>query len=275
VRWSAWVIVRLWITVVAMTDASEQRLSGKVVLVTGAARGLGRTYCEVMAGHGAAVVAADINDCSATVDAVVTGGGKGIGVALDVTDPGSCQEAVAEATDTFERLDGVVNNAALYATLSTAPIEALPDGEWQAAMDVNVTGVFNMCRAAVPALKEAGGGSIVNVSSLAAVYGMANSLHYTTSKAAVLGLTRGLARELGRSWIRVNAIAPSAVLTEGTEEFFGDKHEKALEIIAGQQAIRRNLEPSDVAGTVVYLMSDESKFITAQTLMVDGGTIAT
>ncbi|MDH3293094.1 MAG: SDR family oxidoreductase [Acidimicrobiia bacterium] len=263
-----------------MTSSSEtgggrQRLADKVILVTGAARGLGRIYCEVLAGHGAPVVAADVNDCSATVEAVTGAGGQAVAVTLDVTDPDSCRAAVEAATDRFGRLDGLVNNAALYATLSSAPIEALPDDEWHAAMAVNVTGVFNMCRAAVPALREAGGGSIVNVSSLAAVYGMANSLHYTTSKAAVLGLTRGLARELGRHWIRVNAIAPSAVRTEGTEEFFGDKHDKALEIIASQQAIRRNLDPTDVAGTVVYLMSDESRFITAQTLMVDGGTIAT
>jgi 3-oxoacyl-[acyl-carrier protein] reductase len=258
-----------------MTGSNDARLADKVILVTGAARGLGRTYCEVMAGHGAAVIAADINDCDTTVAAVAASGGEALPVGLDVTDPDSCRAAVAAATERFGRLDGLVNNAALYATLSSAPIESLPDDEWHAAMAVNVTGVFNMCRAATPALKESGGGSIVNVSSLAAVYGMANALQYTTSKAAVLGLTRGLARELGRHWIRVNAIAPSAVLTEGTEEFFGDKHEKALEVIASQQAIRRNLDPADVAGTVVYLMSDDSKFITAQTLMVDGGTIAT
>ncbi|MDH4280076.1 MAG: SDR family oxidoreductase, partial [Acidimicrobiia bacterium] len=178
--------------------------------------------------------------------------------------------------DSFGGLDGVVNNAALYATLTMAPFDQLSTDEWQAAMDVNVTGVFNVCRAAVKAMKERGGGSIVNIASLAAVYGMANALHYTTSKAAVIGLSRGLARELGRHWIRVNAVAPSAVKTEGTSEFFGsDDMDRALDIIAGQQALRRNLEPNDVAGTIVYLMSDASKFVTAQTLMVDGGTIAT
>jgi len=258
-----------------MSISPGDRLAGKVVLVTGAARGLGRTYCETMSALGAAVAVTDISDCRPAVDSVEAAGGRAIGLSLDVTDPDSCREAVAATIDRFGRLDGLVNNAALYATLTSAPIESLPDEEWAAAIEVNVTGVFNMCRAAVPALKNAGGGSIVNVSSLAAVYGMANSLHYTTSKAAVLGLTRGLARELGRFWIRVNAIAPSAVTTEGTEEFFGDKHAKALEIIAGQQALRRNLEPSDVAGTVVHLISDESRFVTAQTLMVDGGTIST
>jgi NAD(P)-dependent dehydrogenase (short-subunit alcohol dehydrogenase family) len=250
-------------------------LDGKVVLVTGGARGLGRTYCETLAAQGAAVVAADLSDHTPTVDSVTAAGGEALGVALDVTDPDSCRAAVAATVERFGRLDGLVNNAAMFATLSTAPFDALSDNEWDAAMQVNVTGVFNMCRAAVGALKDAGGGSIVNISSLAAVFGMPYSLHYTTSKAAVLGLTRGLARELGRYQIRVNSVAPSAVLTEGTEEFFGEKHDKALQVIASQQAIRRNLEPEDVAGTVAYLISDASQFVTAQTLMVDGGTIAT
>jgi 3-oxoacyl-[acyl-carrier protein] reductase len=124
-------------------------------------------------------------------------------------------------------------------------------------------------------MRESGGGSIVNISSLAAVYGLPNALHYTTSKAAVLGLTRGLARELGRSWIRVNAVAPSAVDTEGTREFFGENSEHALEVIAKQQSLRRTLDPADVAGTILYLISDASKFVTGQTLMVDGGTVST
>ena len=249
-------------------------LDGKVVLVTGAARGLGRAFCEVLAAHGTAVVAADIAESRATVGSVATAGGQALGVNLDVTDRASCESAVAATVDRFGRLDGLVNNAALYATLSMTAFDRLADDEWEAAMDVNVTGVFNMCRAAVDALK-ANGGSIVNIASLAAVYGMANSLHYTTSKAAVIGMTRGLARELGRHWIRVNAVAPSAVRTEGTVQFFGDGVDRALDVIAGQQSLRRNLEPSDVAGTIVYLMSDASRFVTAQTILVDGGTIAT
>jgi NAD(P)-dependent dehydrogenase (short-subunit alcohol dehydrogenase family) len=251
------------------------RLDGKVVLVTGGARGLGRAYCEAAAHQGARVVAGDLADCGATVSSVADAGGGAAGVHLDVGDARSCEEAVAATVERFGRLDGLVNNAALYATLSSAPFDRLDPAEWESALRVNVTGVFNMCRAAVGPMREAGGGSIVNVSSLAAVYGLPNALHYTTSKAAVLGLTRGLARELGRHWIRVNAIAPSAVLTEGTEEFFAGNRDKALGIIASQQALRRNLEPSDVTGTVIHLLSDESRFVTAQTLMVDGGTVAT
>jgi 3-oxoacyl-[acyl-carrier protein] reductase len=126
----------------------------------------------------------------------------------------------------------------------------------------------------VPVMREGGeGGSIVNIASLAAVYGMPFSLHYATSKAAVIGLTRSLARELGRDWIRVNTVAPSAVMTEGTEEFFGDKLDRAKQVIAQGQALQKNLETADLAGTVLYLASDMSRFVTGQTVMVDGGTV--
>jgi NAD(P)-dependent dehydrogenase (short-subunit alcohol dehydrogenase family) len=122
-------------------------------------------------------------------------------------------------------------------------------------------------------MRQSSGGSIVNIASLAATYGMPFALHYSTSKAAVIGLTRGLARELGRDNIRVNAIAPSAVLTEGTQEFFGAKHAKALEVIAASQSIPRNLVPSDLAGTAIWLLSGASDFVTGQTISVDGGTV--
>jgi 3-oxoacyl-[acyl-carrier protein] reductase len=122
-------------------------------------------------------------------------------------------------------------------------------------------------------MRAAGGGSIVNISSLAALYGLPYALHYTTSKAAVIGLTRGLAREVGRANIRVNAIAPSAVLTEGTRQFFGEKYEGALKTIAAGQAIPRNLDTTDVAGAVRWLLSDDSRFVTGQTIAVDGGTV--
>ena len=140
-------------------------------------------------------------------------------------------------------------------------------------MAVNVKGIWNCCKAAVPAMRQAGSGSIVNIASLAATYGMPYGLHYTASKAAVIGLTRGLARELGRDRIRVNALAPSAVLTEGTNEFFGDKLDRALQAVKAGQTIQRNLVPSDLTGSVTWLLSDESGFVTGQTIAVDGGTV--
>jgi p-cumic alcohol dehydrogenase len=245
----------------------------KVVAITGAARGLGREFACSLAAAGARVIAADINDCAATLELVAAQNGDGIAVSLDVTDPGSARAMVEAGLKAFGRIDGLINNAALYGALHGGRFDAIDEAEWDAAMAVNVKGIWNCCKAAVPAMREAGGGSIVNIASLAATYGMPYGLHYTTSKAAVIGLTRGLARELGRDRIRVNALAPSAVVTEGTAEFFGDKLDRALATIKSGQTIQRNLMPADLVGTVMWLVSDASGFVTGQTIAVDGGTV--
>jgi 3-oxoacyl-[acyl-carrier protein] reductase len=245
----------------------------KVIVITGAARGIGQEYAKSFGAAGARITAADIHDCSATVDLVKQAGGEAIAVHVDVADSASATAMSQAATTAFGRIDGLVNNAALYGTLHGGRFDALSESEWDAAMAVNVKGIWNCCKAIVPVMRQHSGGSIVNVSSLAATYGMPYSLHYTTSKAAVIGLTRGLARELGRDGIRVNAIAPGAVMTEGTREFFGSKLEKALEVIKSDQTIQRTLLPSDLVGTVMWLLSDVSAFVTGQTISVDGGTI--
>jgi p-cumic alcohol dehydrogenase len=245
----------------------------KVVAITGAARGLGQEFARSLAAAGAHIVAADINDCAATLDLVAAEKSRGIASRLDVTDSGSAREMVEAAISAFGRLDALINNAALYGALHGGRFDAIDEAEWDAAMAVNVKGIWNCCKAAVPAMRQAGGGSIVNIASLAATYGMPYGLHYTTSKAAVIGLTRGLARELGRDRIRVNALAPSAVMTEGTREFFGPKLDRALGAIKTSQTIQRNLVPSDLAGTVMWLVSDASGFVTGQTIAVDGGTV--
>jgi 3-oxoacyl-[acyl-carrier protein] reductase len=246
------------------------QLAGKVAIVTGAARGLGKAYAQALAAEGAHVVAGDVRDCGETVKAA---GENAIGCALDVTEMASCKAAVALAQERFGRLDVLVNNAALYGALKGGRFDAIPEADWDAAMAVNVKGIWNCCKAAVPAMREAGGGSIVNIASLAAVYGLPFALHYTVSKGAVIGLTRGLARELGRDWIRVNTVSPSAVMTEGTAEFMGDKLERAKQVIASGQTLQRNLETGDLVGTIVYLASDASRFVTGQNIMVDGGTV--
>jgi len=245
----------------------------KVVAITGAARGLGQEFAASLAAAGGRIVAGDINDCAETLDLVRKAGNDGVGVKLDVTDPGSARDMVEAAMRAFGRLDALINNAALYGALHGGRFDAIEEAEWDAAMAVNVKGIWNCCKAAVPAMRQAGSGSIVNIASLAATYGMPFGLHYTTSKAAVIGLTRGLARELGRDRIRVNALAPSAVITEGTREFFGAKLDRALDAIKTSQTIQRNLLPEDLAGTVLWLVSDASGFVTGQTIAVDGGTV--
>jgi p-cumic alcohol dehydrogenase len=245
-------------------------LEGRVAIVTGAARGLGREFVRVLAAAGAHVAAADLHDCAGTA---ALAGANAVADKADVADMESLRTMVARTVERFGRIDILVNNAALYGTLKGGRFDAIAEAAWDDAMRVNVKGIWQGCKAVVPEMRKLGGGSIINMASLAALYGTPFALHYTVSKAAVIGLTRGLARELGRDNIRVNCIAPSAVLTEGTREFFGEKHERALQVIAAGQAIQRNLQPKDVAGAVLWLASDQSAFVTGQTIAVDGGTV--
>jgi 3-oxoacyl-[acyl-carrier protein] reductase len=227
-------------------------------------------YARALGQAGARVIAADIAACD---DAVASAGNGALGVRLDVTDMAAADRMADQAMERFGRIDALVNNAALYGALRGGRFNQIPEADWDAAMAVNVKGIWNCCKAVVPAMRQSGGGSIVNIASLAATYGMPYALHYTTSKAAVIGLTRGLARELGRDNIRVNALAPSAVLTEGTVEFLGEKYDRALEVIRNGQSIQRTLEPADLVGTVMWLVGDGSRFVTGQTIAVDGGTV--
>jgi 3-oxoacyl-[acyl-carrier protein] reductase len=242
------------------------KVDGKVIVITGAARGIGQEYARYFGNLGARVVIADINDCAQTLDLVRAEKGTVVCAKLDVASAASAMEMARTALDAFGRIDALINNAALYGGLKGGRFDAITEADWDAAMAVNVKGIWNCCKAVVPALRQAGGGSIVNMASLAATYGMPYGLHYTTSKAAVIGLTRGLARELGRDNIRVNAIAPSAVLTEGTREFFAQKTDKALDAIRTGQTIARNLTPSDLLGAVHWLVSDSSQLVTGQTI---------
>jgi 3-oxoacyl-[acyl-carrier protein] reductase len=245
-------------------------LESKVAIVTGAARGIGREFAAALVTAGANVVAADVADCSETA---ALSPASIIAVRADVAEAGSAQAMADAAVDRFGRIDILINNAALYGGLKGGRFDKIDEAEWDATMRVNVKGIWQCCKAVVPEMRKAGGGSIVNMASLAALYGTPFALHYTVSKAAVIGLTRALARELGRDNIRVNSIAPSAVLTEGTRQFFGDKYDRALEVIASGQTIQRNLQPSDIAGAMLWLASPQSGFVTGQTIPVDGGTV--
>ena len=248
-------------------------LEGKVAIVTGAARGLGAAYCVALAHEGAAVMATDIRECAETVGDVVAAGGRAIGTTADVADANSAK-AIADATlDAYGRIDILVNNAAMYGNLHAGRFHTLDEAEWDACMAVNVKGLWQCCKAVVPTMQQQGGGSIINISSLAAVYGIANALHYATSKGAVIGFTRALARELGRDNIRVNAIAPTMVDTPGTSEIMKENRDRFAEAVKRNQTLRKTLETGDLVGTVLYLSSDMSKFVTGQTIMVDGGTV--
>ena len=192
------------------------RLKDQVLIVTGGAHGIGRAYCEGLAGEGARVVVADIdgNGADAVAAALGEAGHDALAVAADVSQPESTDNMAQAAMERFGRIDGLVNNAAIYQrpAVTRGPFEEIPLDEWDRLMAVNLRGVFLSCRAVVPHMKEQGSGKIVNISSGTVFNGSAQMLHYVTSKAGVIGLTRALARELGDYNINVNAVAPASPL---------------------------------------------------------------
>jgi 3-oxoacyl-[acyl-carrier protein] reductase len=246
--------------------------NSKTVIVTGAARGLGQAYGWAFAEQGWRVVVADRDGLDQTMEGFQNPDNH-LALPVDVADIASVQAMVAGAIDKFGAVDALINNAGLYGALTGGRAEDIDEAEWDRCMAVNVKGTWNCCRAIIPHMRSQTSGAIVNVASLAAVMGMPYGLHYTTSKAAVIGMTRALARELGRDSIRVNCIAPTAVNTEGTAEFFGDVLDKQMDAVVKSQSLRQALEPEDVVGTVLYLAGDASTLSTGQTIMVDGGTV--
>jgi NAD(P)-dependent dehydrogenase (short-subunit alcohol dehydrogenase family) len=246
-------------------------LSGKRAIVTGASRGLGRAIAEGLAAAGAKVLVTDVEDCTETVQRIDLQGGVSVGARVDITDFEQCRAAAALAVERFGGIDVLVNNAGLYGALKLQPFEAISESEWTACFAVNVMGTWNMCRAVAPAMRSAGQGSVVNFSSATARTGVAFFAHYASSKAAVLGLTRALARELGESGIRVNSVAPTFVPTEGSKTLVGLMLQEVMQTTAGQQALHRNATPEDIVGVVLFLASDLSALITAHVLAPDGG----
>lgn len=246
------------------------RLSGKVAIVTGGGWGLGRAYALGLAREGASVVCADIRYAEAldTADRIRAAGGQALALDTDVTEPEMVQAMVRVAGEAFGRVDILVNNAGVCYDLVSHPLEEIPVEEWDQVMAVNVKGMFLCCQAVLPFMKAQGRGKIINISSVTAFIPPLRMLHYVTSKAAVIGLTRALAVELGRYGIRVNAIAPGLVLSEGGQKITNEQgHQWAIE----HRAIRAPLFPQDLVGSVLFLAGEESDAITGQTIVVDGG----
>jgi NAD(P)-dependent dehydrogenase (short-subunit alcohol dehydrogenase family) len=247
------------------------RLADKVAVITGGAAGIGLAYARRCLAEGARVVVADVVDPGPAV-ATLGGAGRVLGVRTDVSDGAAVRAMVDAAVARFGRIDVLVNNAAVFATLRPQPFDEIPEAEWDRVMAVNVKGVWNCARAVAPVMRTQGGGRIVNVASAIVAKGTALLLHYVTSKGAVVAMTRALARELGPSGITVNAVAPGLILSD-TVQANPDITGFQLNAIMQARSLKRDAFPEDVEGAVVFLASDDSAFMSGQTLVVDGGSV--
>ena len=247
------------------------RLKDRAIIVTGAARGLGRAYALRLAEEGAKVVVADILDGGETVQAIKAMGGRAVAVKTDVSSEESTREMAAAAIAAFGAIDVLVNNAAIFATIVKKPFWEISAGEWDAVMAVNLKGPFLCAKAVYPQMKKQGKGKIINVASGTYYKGVPFFLHYVVSKGGNVAITRSMAREVGDAGICVNTIAPGYTETEFLKDNPQDAPEVTKMIIASQ-CIKRASTPRDLAGTIVFLASDDSDFISGQTILVDGGS---
>lgn len=245
-------------------------LAGRVVIVTGAGQGLGRAFAKAYAAAGAMAVIAERNEekADAVAQEIVSAGGKALPIQTDVAEESSVKRMADRVFREFGRIDVLVNNAGILSTLKMRPFDEIPLEEWEFVLKVNVTGVFHCCRAVAPRMREAKWGRIINMSSGSITLGRPNYLHYTTSKSALVGMTRSMARELGPHGITVNAILPGAVYTEIPRETVSPAQK---EWIIAAQCIPRAEVPEDLIGIMLFLASDGAAFITGQSLTVDGG----
>lgn len=247
-------------------------VSGKIFVVTGGAQGIGRRTALTLAERGAAITIADVNDerGKGVVREVADAGGKGIFVHCDVASASDCARVVAETDKAFGGLNGVVNNASIFANIRMGPFWEIEESEWDSLMAVNLKGVWLMTKAALPSLLKASVASVVNISSSTMLFGRANYAHYVATKAGVLGLSRAMARELGPSKVRVNSVLPGPIFTEIPRTTVTEAQKQAL---ISNQCLSRPGAPEDIANTVAFLLGDESSFITGQSFNVDGGYV--
>ncbi|HET7369143.1 MAG TPA: SDR family oxidoreductase [Gaiella sp.] len=232
-------------------------LEGKVAIVTGAAQGIGRAIARGLEDEGAMVVVADLSPPEG-------------GIRADVSSEADVARMVDETLSRHGRIDVLVNNAGLYASLAMRPFTEIPLEEWRQVMDVNVASMFLTSRAVVPAMRQQGGGKIVNISSGTPFRGVPFLLHYVTSKGAIVAFTRALARELGKDAIHVNCVAPGFTLSDGVMSH-PEVVEQLRDVSVAARTIQRDQVPEDVVGAVVFLSTPAADFVTGQTIVIDGG----
>lgn len=247
-----------------------QPFGGKVAIVTGGGQGLGRAFAKAFAAQGACVLVAELNGdkAAAVVEEITAAGGQALAVQTDVADAASTMAMAEAAERSFGGADILINNAAIFSTLKMRPFDEIPLEEWEAVLRVNITGVMLASKSVLPAMRRKQWGRIINLSSAAVTVGRANYLHYTTSKAAVIGLTRSMAREVGGDGITVNSILPGATPTEVPRETVSAA--QAAQVLQ-MRCIPRHETPDDLVSAALYLASEGAEFVTGQSLNVDGG----
>ena len=235
-------------------------MSTSVVIVTGAASGLGAVYCRELSAAGYTVVGADV----APVE------GVDLAVSVDVTDREATARLADEVLERFGRIDALVNNAAVYSTIVKKPFEEISDDEWDRVLNVNVKGVWLCTRAVAPAMRRQRRGKVVNVSSMTVPTAPPGFAHYVASKAAVVGLTRALARELGPDGICVNTLTPDYI---AFDRDYDNRQPDMAPVLAAQRILDREQTPEDMVGALLFLVGRGSDFVTGQNIWVNGGRV--
>jgi 3-oxoacyl-[acyl-carrier protein] reductase len=244
-------------------------LNARTVIVTGAAAGIGQAFALGLADQGANIVVADMGPADETMAALKSKGAKALYVKTDVSDELSVRGMAKQTLEAFGSIDGLINNAAFFREVKLTDFEDIDPVQWDRIFAVNVKGVWQCCKAVLPAMRKQGSGAIVNIASVVAIAGQAGYLQYVASKGAVLAMTKGLAKEVGKHGVRVNCIAPGFVLTDATKNRPVEWQQSFLKA----RALSREQRPDDLVGTAIYLVSDLSGFVSGQTVVVDGGHI--
>jgi NAD(P)-dependent dehydrogenase (short-subunit alcohol dehydrogenase family) len=246
------------------------RLDERSIIVTGAAQGIGATYAKALAAEGARVTVCDLQDPRGVADEIRAAGGQAISMVTDVTSPAAVAAMVKGTIEAYGTVHGLVNNAALFGSLKLQPFMEIDSDEWDEVMAVNTRGVFECVKAVVPTMRAQKYGKIVNIASGTLFKGTPHLLHYVASKGAVVAMTRVMARELGADNILVNCIAPGLTVSPAVRASYSVKE---IEANKATRALKREEEPEDIVGALIWFASAESDFITGQTLLVDGGSV--
>lgn len=249
-----------------------QTLRDKIVVITGGGQGIGRAYARRVAAAGGTALIGDIDTAAAArvASEIEADGGRAVATPLDVGDPESCAAAAESWLAAHGRVDGLVNNAAIFSTITMKPFWEIPVAEWDRLMAVNLRGPWLVTSALLPALRAARSASVVNVASDAVWLGRGGYLHYVASKAGVAGMSHAMAHELGGDDIRVNTVSPGPIDTEIERATVSPEQKAAMQ---AAQSLHRDGTPDDVVGAVAFLLSDDSAYISGQTLHINGGLL--